>query len=63
MGPMGLSAARHAAAKVAYVTGRQELVSPSNSLPKSPASSRLNHKQVSKEELLKIKWACGCKRF
>lgn len=44
MEPMGLSAARRATAKVAYVTGRQELVS--NSLPKSPASSRLSHKQV-----------------
>lgn len=46
MEPMELNAARHAAAKVAYVTGRQELVSVSHSLPKSQANSKMSHKQV-----------------
>ena len=45
-GPTGSSAARHAAAKVASVTGRREPVSPSNSSPKSPATWRVSRKQV-----------------
>lgn len=44
--PLELSAARHATAKVAYVTGKQELVSPSHSLPKLQANSKMSHQQV-----------------
>lgn len=47
LGPMELSAAKRATAKVAYVTGRQALASHSSSLPKSPASSGVSRKQVS----------------
>lgn len=47
MEPLELSAARHATAKVASVTGRQGLVSPFNSLLKSQANSKMSHKQVS----------------
>lgn len=44
--PLELSAARHATVKVAYVTGRQELVSPSLSSPKLQANSKMSHQQV-----------------
>lgn len=45
-GPTGSSAARRATAKVASVTGRREPASPSNSSPRSPATSRMSRKQV-----------------